>query len=244
MWDLLPESDPSAPQSGSSGSGLDTSVVTETWWGASLAEWDNRYYDLRDDETNEVMSVPLHVLSYDANPAMGYPDVTASEVVFVGEHLIFDVALQMTSVFKREGDSWLPSDVDLTEDGGGGGEQEERGSDEQVRAHDGDSSKETLEEVVIGTTRGDYETFFDKMFSQAFSKMSSAGKMYSSTSATKQRAVAEIFGRARLELIDSLWNKTKDVDVVTVVHVQEIISEVGVKLEEIKRDVFGSTDMV
>jgi len=85
--------------------------------------------------------------------------------------------------------------------------------------------------------------FFDTMFASAFAKITQATAMYSFTSAVKQRAVAEIFGQARTELIESLWKNTQGVEIVTQEHIQTIIQEVGQKLTDIKREVFASTDM-
>jgi hypothetical protein len=113
---------------------------TETWWGASILPYAaGSTYELRDDETGDVATVPMHTLRYDANELLGYPEATESDVVFLSEHLIFDVGLQMTSVFKKEGSAWLPSDVDLTE---AQGAEEKQGKEEKKE-----------EAVVIGSTR-------------------------------------------------------------------------------------------
>jgi len=155
MWDLVTDAEPDfAVSSKGSKSALPEQQVTETWWGATLLPADGRSYSLRDDETGEVGVVPLRVLDYDANDAMGYPERTQSECVFVGEHLIFDTALQMTSIFKREGDAWLPSDVDLNEGVGEGAEGVAPAA--AAAAAYGDINPASV--ITIGSSRGDYET--------------------------------------------------------------------------------------
>ncbi|GMI40098.1 hypothetical protein TeGR_g2224 [Tetraparma gracilis] len=200
---------------------------TETWWGASILPYAaGSTYELRDDETGDVATVPMHTLRYDANELLGYPEATESDVVFLSEHLIFDVGLQMTSVFKKEGSAWLPSDVDLTE---AQGAEEKQGKEEKKE-----------EAVVIGSTRAEYEDFFDAMFASSFASVQS---MYSGVSGSSKMAVAEIFAKSRTEIVDSLWNKTQGMSEVTTEVVQEIIAEVGERLAAIKAEVFANSNM-
>ncbi|GMI31574.1 hypothetical protein TrRE_jg10345 [Triparma retinervis] len=86
------------------------------WWGGTLLPYDGRTHVMTDDETGDNATCALRVIDYDEAPELGYAERTLSEVAFLGDHLVYDLSEDNTTCYKREGESWEPSDVDLEEE--------------------------------------------------------------------------------------------------------------------------------
>jgi hypothetical protein len=86
------------------------------WWGGTLLPYDGRTHAMTDDETGDNATCALRVIDYDEAPELGYAERTLSEVAFLGDHLVYDLSEDNTTCYKREGESWEPSDVDLEEE--------------------------------------------------------------------------------------------------------------------------------
>ncbi|GMH75700.1 hypothetical protein TL16_g06848 [Triparma laevis f. inornata] len=196
------------------------------WWPATLLPWDERVYLMEDEETGDSQSVPLRLINYEPSEELGYPEETLSECAFLGDHLVFDLGENNTTMFKREGEFWEPSDVDLEEapvqapvsnfgreevgTGGGGGEA-----------------------IVFDRSREGMERFLNDLLADAFANVSS--RMTNLTPA-KQHMVAEVINKSKQTILESMLKKLEGVEEVTREHINAIMEDVGEAIGRIREE--------
>ena len=203
----------------------DSLDLVKEWWPATLLPPSGQTHVMTDEETSDSQTVPLRQISYDPNPNLGYPEPTVSDVAFLGDHLVYDLGEGNTTVFKREGEDWSPADVDLTE-----------APPPSTTAAGAPLDGAAGAAVTFGNGRDGITAFVDNLYDSAFSKVS---PQFSSLSASRRLAVAEVVARSKAKIVDAMCERLEGVDVVTGEIVREIIEEVGEGVEGIKREVFG-----
>ncbi|GMI29364.1 hypothetical protein TrCOL_g6484 [Triparma columacea] len=180
------------------------------WWGGTLLPYDGRTHAMTDDETGDNATCALRVIDYDEAPELGYAERTLSEVAFLGDHLVYDLSEDNTTCYKREGESWEPSDVDLEEE-----------------------PAEVLGAVVCDgdVYSGDMEKLVDGIFLSVLKKVF---PMYSSSTAYQQRLVAETYVKSKEKVLEVMKVKLSGVTNITREHIQEIMEEVGAAIQATK----------
>ena len=210
-----------------------TDDLVQHWWPCTLLPpTPGLTHTMTDEETGDSQSVPLLRVLYDARPELGYDDAITSDVCFLGEHLVYDVGEDNTTVFKREGEEWEPADVDLTPAPQPSGEVSSVASGGGARGggdpHPG--------EVMFDKSRAGMAAFVDTILTQALAKVN---PLFGRLPADRKLAVAEVVSRAKAKIVDAMVVRLEGVEVVTREHVAGVIEAVGEGIEDVKREVFG-----
>lgn len=133
----------------------DGSKTMTRWWGAKLLPHDGRVHVLEDEDSltnvKESVTVPLRVLLYDSYKEGGYPEKTKVDVAFVSDRLVFDLSMQCTCCWRKQGSDWEPNSADLVE---------ATADDDSAVVEDTrfstlyfDGSQDAMEEIIDGVVR-------------------------------------------------------------------------------------------
>jgi hypothetical protein len=189
------------------------------WWGGTLLPYDGRTHVMTDDETGDNATCALRVIDYDEAPELGYAERTLSEVAFLGDHLVYDLSEDNTTCYKREGESWEPSDVDLEEEPaevlGAVGEKMRRKPEQLPELYISIFSRHIIPTSLPPTPptvcdgdvySGDMEKLVDGIFLSVLKKVF---PMYSSSTAYQQRLVAETYVKSKEKVLEVMKVKVR-----------------------------------
>eukprot|EP00586_Coscinodiscus_wailesii_P002365 CAMPEP_0172479224 /NCGR_PEP_ID=MMETSP1066-20121228/3683_1 /TAXON_ID=671091 /ORGANISM="Coscinodiscus wailesii, Strain CCMP2513" /LENGTH=300 /DNA_ID=CAMNT_0013239501 /DNA_START=272 /DNA_END=1174 /DNA_ORIENTATION=+ len=86
------------------------------WWGAKLLPHDGRMRTLFevDGLGDDPVTVPIRVLDYDPYVSGGFHERSTAEVVFLNDHLLYEMATDTYLSFRTEGSAWEDEDLDAT----------------------------------------------------------------------------------------------------------------------------------
>jgi len=234
MWDLEDEISKDAENSVSPFVPQQQPTKQTRWWGATLLPLDgdktNARTHLLEDSNDPGADSCLMVvreLLYDPYPAGGYPNPSVSNVVFVSDHLVYDLDVENTCVFRVEGNNWEPTELDLTE------APPEMSSPAPAIQPD---------ELTFTPTPDGVTAMLDNMLTKVIDSVST---QLTSVDAARQAIVGEIMGRCRTVMAESLMRKVNDINganqsELTGQHVAEIIEEIAPRMQQIKAEVIGN----
>ncbi|GMI04509.1 hypothetical protein TrVE_jg11780 [Triparma verrucosa] len=212
------------------------------WWPATLLPWDGRVHTMIDEETNDSQTVPLRLINYEPSVELGYPDETLSECAFLGDHLVYDLGEDNTTMFRLEGEVWEPSDVDLTEadvDGGAGvgvgvgGAGAGAGTGTDLGGNVVAGSSNPGEAVTFDLSRDGLENFLNGLLAEALQRVSGN---FTNLSPAKQHMVAEVVAKSKPVLLESMVRKLEGVTEVTMEHIKAIMDDVGETIGSIREE--------